>query len=223
MESTSEKAFEAVRTGDITRLQELLAADPSLAGARDGSGVTLRLQALYQRKPEMAALLRDVGPPLDIFEASALAGAQERGTELLAADPGLARAWSGDGFTPLHLAAFFGAPEMAGLLLDRGADPSAVARNPMKVQPLHSAAASRSARIITLLLDHGADVNAQQAGGWTPLHAAAVFGALELVELFLHRGADADQANDDGKKALDLALEKGHAEVAEVLRRRGTT
>ena len=165
-------------------------------------------------------MLRDAGPPLDIFEAAALPGAAERGAELLAADPGLATAWSSDGFTPLHLASFFGTEEMARMLLDRGADPNAVSRNPMAVQPLHSAAASRAVGIITMLLGHGADVNARQQGGWTPLHAAAIFGDLPLVELLLKSGAEVDLANDDGKRAVDLAAEKDHAQVADVLRSR---
>jgi uncharacterized protein len=218
METTHEKAFGAVRTGDTDGLAALLAADPLLAAARDENGVSLRLQACYHRKTDMLTMLRDSGPPLDIFEAAALPRAAARGAELLAADPGLATAWSSDGFTPLHLASFFGAEEMAQILLDHGADPNAVSRNPMAVQPLHSAAASRAVGIITMLLNHGADVNARQQGGWTPLHAAAIFGDLPLVELLLKNGAEVDRANDDGKKALDLAVEKGHDRVANLLR-----
>jgi len=42
-------------------------------------------------------------------------------TELLAEDPELVDAMSGDGFTPLHLAAFFGQADAVRLLLARGA------------------------------------------------------------------------------------------------------
>jgi hypothetical protein len=92
MESIHEKAFAAVRTGDLQALAELLIANPSLAAARDANGVSLRLQACYQHKSDMLEMLRDAAPPLDIFEAAALPGAAERGAELLAADPGLANA-----------------------------------------------------------------------------------------------------------------------------------
>jgi ankyrin repeat protein len=220
MDKAHETAFAAVKSGDGERLAELLAEDPTLASARDESGVSLRLRACYDRRVEILPMLRDAGPPLDIFEAAALPDAEGRGGELLQADPGLARAWSSDGFTPLHLASFFGRAKMAAILLDRGAEPSAVSRNPMSVEPLHSAAAVRDTAIIRMLLDHGADVNARQAGGWTPLHAAAMFGDAPLAELFLSRGAVADLPNDQGKTALDLALEKGHMQVAELLQRR---
>ncbi len=220
MNSTQEKAFGAVRTGDVKGLAELLTADPTLAAARDENGVSLRLLACYHRKSDMLAMLRDAGPPLDIFEAAALPGAAGRGAELLAADTGLATAWSADGFTPLHLASFFGRGEMVRVLLDHAADPNAVARNPMGVQPLHSAAACRDIEIVTMLLDRGADVNGRQHGGWTPLQAAAIFGDLALVELLLKSGAKVDLVKDDGKSAVDLAVEKGHKQVADVLRSR---
>jgi ankyrin repeat protein len=218
MEKPHEKALAAVKAGDVRALAELLAADPALAAARDENGVSLRLQACYHQRADMLPMLRDTGPPLDIFEAAALPGAEARGAELLAANPGLAHAWSSDGFTPLHLASFLRRVEMVKELLDRGAETNAVARNPMAVQPLHSAAAARDTAIITLLLDHGADVNARQAGGWTPLHAAAMFGDRALAELLLSRGAAAETPNDQGKTALDLALEKRHTDVADYLR-----
>jgi ankyrin repeat protein len=220
MENSHAKAFEAVRTGDLKGLAELLASDPSVAAARDENGLSLLMRACYQSRWEMVEMLRGKVPPLDLFEAAAVPGGEARGAELLAAGPGLAAAWSPDGFTALHLASFFGREPMAGLLLERGADPDAVARNAMRVRPLHSASASHSSAIVRRLLDSGADVNAKQNGGWTPLHAAAMFGDLSLLELLLDCGADPSVANDDGKTALDMAAEKGHAEVLEALRSR---
>ena len=49
----------------------------------------------------------------------------ERLRTLLDADPSLANAWSDDGFTPLHFAAFFNQPKAAQLLLDLGHVPVA--------------------------------------------------------------------------------------------------
>ena len=60
-----------------------------------------------------------VGRSLDDGDADAKAAAlREDGrlAELLAGDPGLARAWSADGFTALHYAAFFGGEAVARLL-----------------------------------------------------------------------------------------------------------
>ena len=97
----------------------------------------------------------------------------------------LARAFSPDGFTPLHLAAYFGREAMAGMLLEHGAEPGAVSRNAMALEPLHSAAVSRSLAIVKRLLERRAEVNARQHGGWTPLHAAAFNGDVPMAECLL--------------------------------------
>ena len=78
--------FEAVRAGDLARVQALVAADPSLA----------------------------------IF-AAAILGDSPRLEELLTVNRSLVSAVSSDGWTPLHLAAFFGKGAAARLLLNRPA------------------------------------------------------------------------------------------------------
>jgi ankyrin repeat protein len=174
----------------------------------------------------MVGLLRASAGPLDIFEASAVDGGTERAAALLAEAPALAAAVSADGFTPLHLASYFGREAPARALIERGAEPDAVSRNPMALRPLHSAASSRSLGIVKLLVERGAEINARQHGGFTPLHAAAFNGDLEMTEYLVANGADCALKSDLGKSALDIAVEKGHGPVAEWLsglpRERGT-
>jgi ankyrin repeat protein len=123
------------------------------------------------------------------FEATAL-GYIDRLRERLDEDPKRAVAWSTDGFTALHFAAFFGKAEAARTLIDAGAMIDAVSGNDMRVQPLHSAAAGRHHEVCRVLIAAGADVNATQRHGFTALHAAAQHGDDELVELLLSAGAD---------------------------------
>jgi uncharacterized protein len=157
------------------------------------------------------------GPALDIFEAAAV-GRTDRVRELLDGDPGQVSAWTEDGFTPLHLAAFFRQPEMARLLVESGALVDVVSRSEqLRVTPLQSAAAAREEETAALLLERGADPNAQQIGGFTALHAAAQNGDEPLVRLLLTRGADTALAADDGRTAADFARDGGNPELATLL------
>jgi ankyrin repeat protein len=215
--TTARAVFEAVRAGDLAGLRACLDANPALARARE-KGISLVLTALYHRQPELAAVVAAELKELDVFEAAAL-DATGRLAELLEIDPELARGRAADGFTPLHLAAYFGNPDAARQLLATGADPDAVADNPTGLRPLHGAAAARSTAVAAVLLEAGADPNARQLGGWTPLHAAARHGDRELAQALLVGGAAAEQASDDGKTARELALEAGHGELAILLER----
>ena len=153
-------------------------------------------------------------PELDVFEASAL-GRVQRLQQLLDAEPGLVAAWAEDGFTPLHLAAFFRHPEAARLLVERGALVDVVARNEdLQVTPLQSASASREEETAALLLERGADPNVQQRGGFTALHSAAQSGDEPLAELLLVHGADPAITADDGRTAADFARDAGHESLA---------
>ncbi|MDX6397711.1 MAG: uncharacterized protein QOJ43_1119 [Gaiellaceae bacterium] len=197
--------FETIAAGDEERLREQLEARPDLAGTRNEDGLSPVLHALYRGKGELVDVLLEANPPLDVFDAAAVG--RTRGLEeLLDGEPDLARAWSPDGFTALHFAAFFGQEDAARILVERGADVNVVARNErLHVTPLHSAASGGHPEIVKLLLERGADPSATQDGGFTPLHSAAQNDDRESVEALLEAGADPALANDEGKTPADLA------------------
>ncbi|TRY27329.1 ankyrin repeat domain-containing protein [Brevibacillus sp. LEMMJ03] len=152
----------------------------------------------------------------DIMQA-AMNGDAKSVQACLAADGSLAGAYSEDGWTALHLVAYFGHLEAALVLLDHGADPEVRSRNRMENTPLHAAVANRQVAAARLLLERGADVNAVQSGGWTALHEAAMLGDAGMVTLLLERGADRAAQKDDGLTPLDLARENGHDAVIALL------
>jgi len=213
--------LEAIKAGNAGRLEALLVQDGSLAASRDEAGVSAILHARYRSRMDMVELLLACRPRLDVFEAAALGRTQVVNARL-DEDPASVKAFSGDGFTPLHLAAFFAQPETVAVLLGRGAVPGLGARNTSRVTPLHSAVAGRNLEVVRLLLMHGADANARQQGGWTALHAAAMHGDVEIARLLLARGASPQAANDDGTTALKLATDKGHTAVVELMQARPT-
>ena len=207
----------AVRAGDTAALRSLLEADASRAAERDEGGLSAVLLARYHGRTEELDLLLGAGVELDVFEAAAV-GAHDRLASLIDGDPALLAARSVDGFTPLHLASFFGHEACVRVLLGAGADPSHVATNPMTVTPLHSAAAGGHTAVVELLLSAGADPDARQSGGWTALHSAAQNGDVATARALLGRGADRAAENDGGRTPLDLAVEAGKDDVAQLLR-----
>ncbi|HEY8858508.1 MAG TPA: ankyrin repeat domain-containing protein [Gaiellales bacterium] len=204
--------LEAVSAGDAAEVERLLEADPALASARGADGVSAILQARYHGHAWMAERLADSVAELSLFEAAAL-GRAGRVDEMVQADPETVRSTAADGFTALHLAAFFGQLEATAVLLEHGAAPDVVAANPSRVRPLHSAAAGGHAAIVGLLLERGADPDARQHGGYVPLHASAALGDVVSVRLLLEHGADRTLRTDDGRLAADLASGDGLAEL----------
>jgi ankyrin repeat protein len=155
------------------------------------AGLSPILEALYRGDRAEAERLGEEVSELDVFEAAAL-GDEQTLRRLLEADEDLARAWSSDGFTALHYAAYFDGPETARLLIEHGADLEAPSSNQefaQEARPLHSAVAAGRSDVALVLLEAGADPNARQHGGFTPLMGAEQSGDLDLAETLIRHGA----------------------------------
>jgi uncharacterized protein len=207
---------DAVKKGDMAAVEAALVADPTLLDATNEAGQGAYLLAKYYRQDAVAEYLLGLNPKLDLFN-QCVAGHTEDVVDAIEKDPALMKAHSSDGWTPLHLAAFFGCKELADELLDRNADIEARSTNSMKNTPLHAATAGRRAEMVRLLLERGADANAQQEGGWTALHAAAQTGDREMVETLLAHGANINARAGNNQCPMDMALLRGHHEIAALM------
>ena len=214
---SSGELFAAIEAGDVETVRAIVLAEPAVAMARDAHGISALMRARYGSDQAIARAILTGVSELDVFEAAAF-GELDRLTALLDADPDAATAFSADGFTPLHLASFFGKREAVELLLAHGAEPDARGRGWMTGTSLHSAASANHTGTAAMLLDAGADPDARQTHGWTALHAAARNGNVALVELLLAHGADPAATNDDGASPLDLAEEGGAPATVERIR-----
>ena len=211
--------FDAIKAGKDDDVNRLVRENPAWLKARDASGASPLLIAIYYQKTDIAKALADAAGTIDMFEAAAL-GRVDRIRQLLRENPSLASAYAPDGFPPVGLAAFFGHLDAVKVLIAAGADIHAAAENGLKVQAIHAAVASKNLDIVRTLLEAGADPNAAQQQGFRPMHESGSSGSRELAELLMKYGGDPTLKNDDGKSTITLAREKGHAEFADWLESR---
>ena len=205
-----EELFAAIREGDDDHVRALVDADPALASARDEAGLSAVLTALYHRRAGALEALLAAGPELDVLDAAAT-GRLDVLRAHLESDQDALGARSPEGFTPLHLAAFFGGAGAVRMLLAAGMPADADQENPARVRPLHSAVAAQDHESAEALLEAGADPDAVQQGGFTPLLAAAHNDDPKLVTLLLRHGADRTLAADDGRDPSAMAGERTRA------------
>jgi ankyrin repeat protein len=212
--------IDAIKTGDFDRVKTLLSTEPHLIASRGANGESAILTAVYRGHKDIVNLLVARGAEMTIFEAAA-AGEIER-VERLIANGAAVNGFSADGWTPLHLASFFGHARIVELLIANAADVTTVSRNSTGNTALHAALAGHHPFVAGLLIGGGGDVNASDAAGWRPLHLAAANNSLDALKTLIAQGADVAAANAQGQTALSLAQEKNLREAAALLRRHGS-
>src|SRR4051794_28156513 len=188
--------FELIDAGDAEGVRDLVERDPAAAATRDEHGMTPVMRAAY-RGPALVAAVRSADPPLGPFDRIVVGDTGD----LPAPD-----AWTPDGFTGLHLAAFSGNVGAARSLLDAGADPNVLATASFaQVTPLGTCAFVGANDVARLLLEHEADTELTSDQGGTPLHSASANGNRELVELLLAHGANPQARTSSAKTPADVA------------------
>ena len=214
----TDEFLNAVRRGETARINQLLQGNPTLANAREKSGVSVIFLALYRGDKAGAFAIASKKPELDVFEASAL-GDVERIKKIVSHDPTSVSLYSPDGFTALALAAYLGQKESVEYLIEKGADLNAAAKNETGYTALTGAVSQNHNEIVRVLVRKGAQVNHGYEGGFTPLMHAAYAGNVELVSFLLQNGADPTAKNSEGKTPLAFALEKKNSQIIELLRK----
>lgn len=208
----SDALLDAIRAHDANAVAALLRANPALAEQGGPGGETLVLYACYVGSPELAPRLRGARD-FDACEAAALGDVDALRTAL-DRDADLISRRSSDGWTPLHLAGFFGRDECAALLIDNNAPLNALSTNAIRNSPLHAAlAGATNPTLVRRLVMAGADVSARGETGIQPLHLAASRGEQSICELLISRGAYAHARTDDETRPADLAVARGFEEL----------
>jgi uncharacterized protein len=211
--------FDQIKVKNTVSVTQLLQTFPELLQTTDANNMTPFLFSAYTGATEIIQSILAMNLPLSIWEY-AVAGEVTKMKELLAQNQNLLNAYSPDGWTPLHLAAFFGKGAVLEELLQQGAmiDPPSHSPASPGNSPLQAAIARGQTEAVKVLLTHGADVNfVQEPAGLTPLHIAASRPAVEIVKMLLKKGARQDTTTHDGKRPIDFARERNQSAVVEFL------
>uniref|UniRef100_H3DMB0 Ankyrin repeat and SOCS box containing 15b n=1 Tax=Tetraodon nigroviridis TaxID=99883 RepID=H3DMB0_TETNG len=182
--------------GDVCRLQQR-AAHLSAFRERDSRG----------RLPLHVAALR---PQTDVLRVVLQATAS---TDLTLEER------TGEGDTPLTLAAAAGLVDNVRILLGHGASPHNT--NSCNESPLLIAVRQRSYDMVQSLVLGGAFVEQVCLTKWTATHEAAKVGCTDILKLLLRHGAKVSSRDAHGVTPLAIAAERGNTEALDVLVRHG--
>jgi ankyrin repeat protein len=214
----------AVRTGNRSEIEQLIAASPELISGKDAGGSTAlhhaagygpldNLQLLIDKGADVNAKNRRGSTPLH------WAIHDEAKVRLLLAKGANVNARQAQGRTPLCLAAMLGnGVPTVRLLLSKGADPNLATVNGQT--PLMTAARGK-VEAMQLLIEKGADVNAKDGAGETALMFASTSGNARAVQLLIERGADVKVTSKRNETALGFAATSGVQASVEMLLAKG--
>jgi ankyrin repeat protein len=233
----AEEIHDAAEFGNLERVKQMLAADPSLLNTQDEQGRTLLCRAALSGKPEIVKFLVASGAEEDIFAASIL-GDKERVAAVLdresqgaptpsrcgrlvsirSTPPNATLVNSKDrcGKCPIHRAAIYGQEAIAKILLDRGADVHA--RDGEGFTALHWTVMFDRQAVASLLLARKPDVNAKvPIQEWTPMRLAVLHDRREMAKLLLANGADVNARDSFESSLLHEAVVNGRKEMVDLL------
>ncbi len=178
---------EAVSSGDVARVKELLARGVDANSTVGGSGITLLMQTT---DANVAKLLLNAGASVHAADVN--------------------------GWTALHYGATRESDSiMITLLLQAGADVTsrtADGETPLRLAGLlftENISPTWGSTLIPLLVNAGADINSADNQGHTLLHQAAFNDNAKLASLCVLMGADLDFRNRAGKSPRQLGRELG--------------
>ncbi len=186
MELTSELIQEFVGNthGNFAKVKELLEAHPDLLNASAPWNETAVQAATQMGNLAILNYLIEHGAPVDLFTAAVL-GRRDQVRAFVEADPGLVKTVGVHGFPLLYFPVIRGEAEIAGYLLERGAEVNAGAGG---TTALHGAVMFNQLERDRWLLEHGAGPNLLNYENKTPLKLAVEGKKDEIAALLLEKG-----------------------------------
>jgi ankyrin repeat protein len=125
-----------------------------------------------------------------------------------------------NGDAPLVMAAYLGHADIVQMLLEAGADLTAVDPG-MKATALHAAAYAGRTEAARLLIRYGIDIDKQgPKNGYTALHDAIWQNNVETARVIIDAGADLTLRSHSGETPLDFARARHRTEIVAMIEAR---
>ena len=122
---------------------------------------------------------------------------------------------TGDGCTPLMIAAFNSKLHAVKWFLEKGA--TVTREDNSGANALHFAAEGGDTDIIDLIHTHLLNIESKTSQGRTPLMMAALGGKLQAVKWFLEKGATVNCDDNSGRNTLHFAAEGGDTDIIDLI------
>lgn len=121
---------------------------------------------------------------------------------------------------PLVMAAYLGHAEIVALLLEAGADVTAVDPG-MKATALHAAAYAGRTEAAKLLIQYHVEIDRQGPNnGYTALHDAIWQNNIDTAEVIINAGANLTLKSHSGQTPLDFARSKNRREIVALIEKK---
>lgn len=176
---------------DDHKIAALLIKSGASLNARTKTGITPLYGAVSQGKEEMVGLLISKGARVnEATDDGAIplhAVTKKTIAEMLVAAGAPVKARNKYGFTPLHIAAYYGYVQVADYLLSKGAELES--RTDAGWTPLMEAVFCKKKTMVDFLISKGAHVNARTRYGSSPLEIAVNFRYNEIAQTLKKNGA----------------------------------
>ncbi len=138
---------------------------------------------------------------------------------LIAKNPELLNSQAEDGRTPLHVAVMGGHKELAGYLIQEGANINALDKEGRT--PLLNAIMFKKSDLAHMLIEMGADVKIKCKEGANAIIYALFFGPEDLIEPILDSGQDVNEIYQGGVTLMQGAAAMSHTNALNILLERG--
>ncbi len=224
--SWAAEIHDAVKAGDLAKVNMLLEKDPQSKDSRDERDMSPLHYAAVGKRLDIIRLLVEHKADLENPGAQGRtpliqAVIENAGLEVIGVllDLG-ARIDAGDrfGYTPLLYAAVNGSADVVSLLLARNA---AIPTSPPNGPRLLRVCVQKGLTdLFSRMVDKGADLLTVDEEGRTLLHDAAAGGHTAIIETLLDRKLDVNQRGS-GWTPLHYAADQGHLAAIELLLARG--